>query len=175
MVPTEHNCSHAENFCCSLELFNQKALHKEKPWDCQCICMMPSNNYNVKKKLVTISIKHLHQWEEMLHVLGLLPAGNIKTPSASLQVEWFYMTFHKLDCTEYMQYGQKLCNNTLQNLAEYFQSIHKTPKNNGSLQCHQVKKICTEAKCELHQELEEQYVCKLRHLANQHRSHRLHA
>jgi hypothetical protein len=91
----------------------------------------------------------------MLRVLGLLPGGDIKTPGASLQVEWFYMTFHKSNRAEYMRPGQKLRNKTLHTLVEYFQQIHETCKNNGSLQCHQVKKICAEAKRELHHELEE--------------------
>jgi hypothetical protein len=135
---------------------------------------MPGGNCNVKKKLVTSPIKHLHRWEEMLHVSGLLPAGNIITPGASLQVEWFYMTFHKSDHVEHVQSGQKLHNKTLQFLTEYFQLVHKTRENNCSLQRHQVKKICMEAKRKLHYELEEQYVHNLRHLTNQRRSHRLH-
>ncbi len=85
----------------------------------------------------------------MLHVSGLLPTSDIEALGVSLQVEWFYMTFHKSDRTEYMQSGQKLCNKTLQNLVEYFQLIHETRKNNGSLQYHQVKKICAEAKHEM--------------------------
>jgi hypothetical protein len=102
--------------------------------------------------------------------------GNIKMPSASLQVEWFYMTcFHKLDRVEYVRSGQKMRNKSLQTLAEYFQSIHKTCKNDGSLQLYQVKKILAEAKHKLRQELEEQYERKLHHLAGQRRSHRLHA
>ena len=76
-----------------------------------------------------------------MHVTGLLPMGNILMPNAQLQVEWFYMTFHKSDCTEYVQSGCKLCNKALQTLAEYFQSIHKTCENDGSLQCHQLKKV----------------------------------
>jgi hypothetical protein len=124
MVPTEHDCSLMENFHPVLELFIKKALHEEKPWDHQYIYMMPGSNYNVKKKLVTSPIKHLHQWEEKLRVLGLLPVGDIETPRASLQVEWFYVTFHKSDRVEYMQSGQKLHDKTLQTLADYFQLVH---------------------------------------------------
>ncbi len=174
MVPTEHDHSLMENFHRALELFIKTAIHKEKPRDCQYIYMMPGGDNNDKKKLVMSLIKHLHRWEEMLHVLGVLPADDIKTPGASLQVEWLYMTFHKSDHAEYMQSGQKLRDKTLQTLAEYFQSVHETHENDGSLQCHQGKKICTEVKRELHHELEELYACKLRHLTNQHRSHRLH-
>jgi hypothetical protein len=111
----------------------------------------------------------------MLCVLGLLPAGDIETPNVCLQVEWFYKTFHKSDCAEYVRSGQKLHDETLQTLVKYFQLVHETRKNNGSLQRHQVEKICMEAKCELHHELEERYARKLRHLTNQRRSHRSHA
>ncbi len=134
MVPAEHDRSLAENFHCALELLIKKALHEEKPRDCQYIYMMLSSNYNVKKKLVTSPIYYLHWWEEMLHVLGLLPVGDIETPGASLQVEWFYMTFHKSDHAEYVGSGQRLHDETLQTLTEYFQSIHETHKNDGSLQ-----------------------------------------
>jgi hypothetical protein len=71
-------------------------------------------------------IDHLHQWEERIRFAGLQPAGNIETPNAQLQVEWFYMTFHKSDCAEYVQSGHKLCNEMLQTLAEDFQLIHET-------------------------------------------------
>jgi hypothetical protein len=60
MVPAEHNHSLAENFHRALELFIKKTLHKEKPWDCKYIYMMPGGNYKVKKKLVTSPIEHLH-------------------------------------------------------------------------------------------------------------------
>ncbi len=76
-----------------------------------------------------------------MRVAGLLPAGNIETPNAQLQVEWFYMTFHKSDCMEYVQSGCKLRDKMLQTLVEYFQMIHKTRENDGSLQHHQLKKV----------------------------------
>ncbi len=84
-----------------------------------------------------------------MRVPGLLPEGNILMPSEQLQVEWFYMTFHKSDCAEYVQFQCKLSNKMLQTIAEYFQLIHKTCENNGSLTRYQIKKIWAEAKCEL--------------------------
>jgi hypothetical protein len=57
-------------------------------------------------------------------------------------------------------------------IAEYFQSIHKTCENDGSLMRHQIKKIRVEAKCELCRVLEEQYAHKKRLLSNQRRSYR---
>jgi hypothetical protein len=154
-----------------MELFIIKALREKKPRDHQYIYMMPVGNYNVRKKIKTSPIDHLYRWEEMIPMAGLLPAGNIETPNAQLQVEWFYMTFCKSDCAEYMQFGCKLCDKMLQTLSECFQSIYETCKNDGSLQRHQLKKVCTEAKCEMHYKLDEQYACKLHHFTSQHRSH----
>ncbi len=90
-----------------------------------------------------------------MHVTGLLPEGNIPAPNEQLQVEWFYMTFHKSDSTEYVQSGHKLSEEMLQTIAEYFQSIHKTREHNGSLTRHQIKKIQAEAKHELHRKVKE--------------------
>jgi hypothetical protein len=42
----------------------------------------------------------------------------------------------------------------LKTIVEYFQSIHKTCENNGSLMRHQIKKFWVEAKRELRHELE---------------------
>jgi hypothetical protein len=65
------------------------------------------------------------------------------------------MTFHKSDHVEYVQSGRKLSNKTLQTVAEYFQSIHKTCEHDGSLTRHQTKKIRAEAKCKLRRKVEE--------------------
>ncbi len=139
VVPAEQDRSTEENFCHAMELFIIKAFHKPKPQDRQYIYMMPGGNYNVQKKIKMSPIDHLHQWEEMMRVAGLPPTGNIKMPNAQLQVEWFYMTFHKSDCKEYVQSGHKIRNEILQTLAEYFQAIHETCENDGSLQHHQLK------------------------------------
>ncbi len=100
-------------------------------------------------------LDHLHQWEEMMRIAGLLPEGDIPTPNKQLQVEWFYMTFHKSDHTEYVQSGRKLSNKMLQTVVEYFQLIHETRENNGSLTRHQIEKIRAEAKRKLRRKLEE--------------------
>jgi hypothetical protein len=111
-VPAKQDCLSKAKFFCTMELFIQKTLHEKKPRDWQYIYMIPSGDYNIKKKIKTSPIDHLHQWEDMMRMAGLLPTGNIKTSSASLQVVWFYMTFHKLGCTEYVQSGCKLRNKT---------------------------------------------------------------
>ncbi len=101
-----------------------------------------------------------------MRIAGLLPAGNIETPNAQLQVEWFFMTFHKSGCAEYMQSGCKLRDETLQTLTEYFQLIQKTCEDDGSLQRHQLEKVHAETRREMRQELEERYACKMPHLSN---------
>jgi hypothetical protein len=126
MVPAKQDRSCEENFCHVIELFIKKVLHEEKPRDHQYIYLAPGGDYNVQKPLVTGPIDHLHQWEELLRVAELLPVGDINTPSAKLQVEWFYMTFHKTDCVEYVHSGQKLRKENLQTLTEYFKSIYDT-------------------------------------------------
>ncbi len=107
-------------------------------------------------------------------ITSLLPEGNIPMPNAQLQVKWFYMTFHKSDCTEYVQSGCRLSNKMLQTIAEYFQLIHETCKNNGSLMRYQIEKIWAEAKRELRHKLEEQYARKKCLLSDKGRSYRLH-
>ena len=126
MVPTEQDCSHKEKFLHAIELFLKKVPHEKKPWDRQYIYLAPGGDHNVQKPLVTKPINHLHQWEELLCIAELLPAGNIITPSMKLQVEWFYMTFHKSDRIEYVRSGWKLHKETLQTLTEYFESIYDT-------------------------------------------------
>ncbi len=90
-----------------------------------------------------------------MRITGLLPKGDIPMPNKQLQVEWFYMIFHKSDPTEYVQSRHKLINETLQTIAEYFQSKNKTCENDGSLMCHKNEKIRAEAKRELCCELDE--------------------
>ena len=97
MVPNKHDCLLEENFRRAIELFLKKALHEEKPRDRQYIYFQPGGNYNVCKALATKPLAHLHRWEEMLRVAELLTKGDIEKPSASLSVEWFYMTFHRTD------------------------------------------------------------------------------
>ena len=124
VVPEEQDRSREENFRRAVKLFIRKVLHEEKPRDRQYIYLAPGGDYNVQKLLVTRPIDHLHRWEELLRVAELLPAGDIITPSAKLQVEWFYMTFHKSDCVEYVRSGRKLRDENLQTLTEYFESIY---------------------------------------------------
>ncbi len=67
-----------------------------------------------------------------MRVVELLPKGDIKKPSTSVQMEWFYMTIHKSDRVEYVCSGRKLCEETLQTLVEYFETIYDAQLSNGT-------------------------------------------
>jgi hypothetical protein len=86
-VLVKQDRSSDRDFCRAMELFITKVLHENKPWDLQYIYMMPGGNQNIRKKIKTSPINHLHQWEEMMHVAGLLSKGNIPMPNKQLQVE----------------------------------------------------------------------------------------
>jgi hypothetical protein len=172
MVPAEQDRSREVNFCHAIELFIKKVLHEEKPRDRQYIYLAPGGDYIVQKPLVTRHIDHLHQWEELLHVAELLPAGNIITPSSKLQVEWFYTTFHKTDRMEYVRFGQKLCEETLQTLTEYFESIYNTRIIETTHSRSQHEKVQGEARQQVRHELQECYTRKMRYFTNERRSRR---
>ena len=60
MVPSKQDRSLEENFCHAIELFLKKAIHEEKPRDCQYIYLAPGGNYNVRKALATKPLNYLH-------------------------------------------------------------------------------------------------------------------
>ena len=104
---------------------------------------------------------HLHQFQEMLCILEFLPAGDIPSPNATLQVEWFYMSIHRSDCSEYIQSAQKLIDEMLNLLAEYFEEIFNAKFSNGLLQLKCKEQIRCFAQNEMHQELEKHYKQKM--------------
>ncbi len=107
--------------------------------------------------------------------MKLLSEGYLPPTNAALQVEWFYMSFHCLDCAEYVCSGRKLSNETLQTLAEYFESIFLARISDDLIQRKYNKQLCLVAKCKLCHELEECYKEKLKRLSESqgcHSSHR---
>ncbi len=96
--------------------------------------------------------------------MKLLPKGDIPEPNDTLQVQWFYMLFHRSDRAEYVRSGRKLNDETLQTLAEYFESIFLAQFGNGLIQLKH-DQLSAAAKRELCRELEERYRHKLKKLA----------
>jgi len=96
-VSLTRNCSLAENFSRAIKLFLMQTLNEKKPRDCQYIYMAPGGDHGIHKDLMMQPLDHLHWFQEMLRIAELLPEGDIVSPNAALQVEWFYMSFHKSD------------------------------------------------------------------------------
>ncbi len=44
-------------------------------------------------------------------------------PNKVLQLEWFYMSFHKEERAKYVKSSQRLSNKMLKSVAEYFENI----------------------------------------------------
>jgi hypothetical protein len=100
--------------------------------------------------------------------------GDINTPSMKLQVEWFYMTFHKTDHVEYVHSGRKLHEENLQTLTEYFKSIYDTQAIETTYSQSQHKKVQGDARKQAHHKLQECYTRKMRHFSNKRKSGRSH-
>jgi hypothetical protein len=62
-----------------------------------------------------------------------LPAGDMHPPNKALQLEWFYMSFHKEDREMYAKSVQCLRNEMLKSVAEYFKNIFNLQVADGSL------------------------------------------
>ena len=69
----------------------------------------------------------------MVRISKLLPVGNIANPTPELQVQWLYMSYHRLNCAKYVESGKDLKNETLETLTAYFQAIHDQKVLDGTL------------------------------------------
>ncbi len=96
----------------------------------------------------------------------MLPEGDIPNPNATLQVEWFYMTFHRSDCAEYLRSRCKLCNETLASLAAYFKSGFDARVADGTLRKLRNEQVRVKARNEYRHKLQARYHNKLKRLAN---------
>jgi hypothetical protein len=157
VIEPAQDCALAENFSHAINLFLICILNKKKPRDPQYNYLAPGGDHGIHKKLLTSPLDHLHCFEEMLRIMKLLPEGDIPTPNAALQVQWFSKSFHCLNCKEYIRSGRKPSNEMLQTLAEYFESIFPARISNGLIQRTYNKQLCLAANHKLHHELEECY------------------
>jgi hypothetical protein len=67
--------------------------------------MQPGRDYIFQKPMMQLPIDHLQQFEEMIHMAEVLPAGDMQPPNKALQLEWFYMSFHSEDQAKYVKSG----------------------------------------------------------------------
>ena len=152
-VPPEQDRSLAINFKRAIDLFLIKTLNEKMPRDRQYIYLAPGGDHVFHKELLTSPMDHLHRFQEILRISAKLPAGNIPEPNAALQVQWLYMSFHKNDRAEYIRSGKKLNDESLQSLAEYFESIHAVRVSDGSLMKKREEQIRQSVRREFEREL----------------------
>ncbi len=93
-----------------------------------------------------------------------LPAGDIHPPNKALQLEWFYMSFHKEDMVKYVESGQRLSDETLESVAEYFENIFNSQVADGSLAKKRERPIEQRVRRKMHHELRKRFDEKVRHV-----------
>jgi hypothetical protein len=86
-------------------------------------------------------------------------------PNNALKIEWFYMSFHQEDRNPYLESGQRLWDETLATVAEYFNNIFNSQMADGSLTKKREKQIEFRAKRELHHKMVKCYNNKIHHFA----------
>jgi hypothetical protein len=104
--------------------------------------MQPGGDHVLQKPMMQSPVEHLRRFEEMIRMAEALLAGDIHPPNKALQLEWFYMSFHKEDRAKYVKCSQRLSNEMLESVAEYFENIFNSQVADGSLakkHAHQIE------------------------------------
>jgi hypothetical protein len=68
-------------------------------------------------------LENLQRFKEMIRTTKALPAGDMHPPNQALQLEWYYMSFHKEDRAKYVEGHRHLIDEMLELLAKYFENI----------------------------------------------------
>jgi hypothetical protein len=166
-VPTTQDCSLEENFHRAIQLFIQQTLNKKKPRDRQYIYLQPGGDYVFQKLMMQSPVEHLRQFKEMIWTAEALPAGDMHPPNQVLQLEWFYMSFHKEDRAKCIESGRCLSNETLKSVAEYFKNIFNLQVADGSLAKKHERQIEQGVRREMRHKLRKRYNEKVRLVAEQ--------
>jgi hypothetical protein len=109
-------------------------------------------------------MEYLQRFEEMIRTAEALPAGDMHPPNQALQLEWFYMSFHKEDRAKYIESGRHLFEEMLKSLTEYFENIFNTLVADGSLAKKRKCQIKQRVRHEMRHELCKRYDEKVRHV-----------
>jgi hypothetical protein len=118
--------------------------------------MAPGGDHRIAKDLLTPPREHARRYKEMLRITEQLPPGKKQPPSKKLALQWYYMTYHRSDCTEYVKSGKKLSAETIKSLTEYFQALFAQKKADGLLERAKLDRIRQQAKRTLASSLREQ-------------------
>ena len=94
----------------------QKLLNNATPCDQQWIYLAPGGDKSFLQDIMTLPADHLRRFNKIIRISKLLPEGNMADPSAALQVQWLYMSYHRLDHAKYVKSGKVLEVETLEML-----------------------------------------------------------
>jgi hypothetical protein len=97
-----------------------------------------------------------------------LPAGDMHPPNQALQLEWFYMSFHKEDRAKYVESGQHLADETLESLTKYFDKFFNSQVADGSLAKRCKRQIEQRVRHKMRCELCKRYDEKVRQVMERH-------
>ena len=64
--------------------------------------------------IMTRPLDHLRRFNKIVRISKLVPRGNIADPSVELQVQWLYMSYHRLDRAKYVESEKVLKTETLE-------------------------------------------------------------
>ncbi len=163
-VTAEQDHNQEENFHQAIQLFIQQTLTKKKPQDRQYIYLQPSGDHVFQKLMMQTPMDHLRRFEEMIQTAETLPVGDMHPPNQVLQLQWFYMSFHKEDRAKYVESGRCLVEETLELLAEYFDNIFNSQVADGSLAKKRKHQIEQRVRREMRHELLRRYNEKVHHM-----------
>ncbi len=102
-VMAEQDCNPEENFHQAIQLFIQQTLNEKKPWDRRYTCLQPGGGHIFQKPMMQTPVEHLRRFKEMIWTAEALPVRDMHLPNQALQLEWFYMSFHKEDRAKYVE------------------------------------------------------------------------
>ena len=74
-------------------------LDSDAPRDEQYVYLAPGGDHRVVKDLLTPPREHARRYKEMLRIAEQLPPGEKQPPSEKLALQWYYMMYHRSDCT----------------------------------------------------------------------------
>jgi hypothetical protein len=130
-----------EDFARATDLFIKKVLNNRKPRDLQWIYMEPGGDYRLSKDLMTPPRLHLMRFKEMVRVSKDLPAGSIPDPNEALQLEWYYMSYHRSDREKLVLSKTDLESETLESVTNFFQNLYEIRKNDGTLERQELERV----------------------------------
>jgi hypothetical protein len=152
IVETQNN---EAGFHRAVWLFVCTILESETPRDVQYIYLAPGGDHQIRKDLLTAPRDHARRFKEMLRITELLPPGETPPPTEKLAVQWYYMTYHRADRSEYVKSGKKLADETIKALSAYFQLLFAQRKIDGTLERHKVERLRNRAKRTLANDIRE--------------------